>query len=309
MAAVASHIGILNGGEEPARQPLGAAGRSLSPPGEARRLSLSAGDVDCTVVGAGPPVVFLHPLLASALHWRKVVPAVAAGGFQCITPTLPLGAHTTAMHDGTDLSPPAVAELAVEVVESLEVGPVTLVGNDSGGALAQMVAAAHPALVDRLVLTSCDALEDFFPPLFRYLSWGARLPGFAATVGQALRVRPLRHTPLTFGWLAKRGVPHDVVDDYARPFLSDPGVRRDVVSFVRAVDNRYTLDAAERLRSFGKPILLAWAREDRVFKPALAQRLAAMWPDATLQWIDDSYAFTPEDQPEELARLVVEFMT
>lgn len=278
-------------------------------PGTSRSVSVGAGEVECAVLGEGPPVVFLHPLLASALHWRKVVPPVAAAGFRCVTPTLPLGAHQTAMRPGADLSPPAVAEMVHEILTAMDLGPVTLVGNDSGGAIAQILTATRPAAVARLVLTGCDALEHFFPPVFRYLSWGARIPGFAPAVGQVLRVRALRHTPLTFGWLAKHRVPHQVIDSYARPFLRDAAVRRDVIGFVRGVDSRDTCDAAERLQAFGKPVLIAWAREDRVFSPKLAERLAAMIPGATLRWIDDSYAFTPEDQPEVLAGLIVEFLT
>ena len=275
--------------------------------GELRRVDVSAGELDCAVLGDGPPIVFLHPLLASAQHWRKVVPVVAAGGFRCVSPTLPLGAHRTPMRSDADLSPPAVAGMVLELITELDLGPVTLVGNDSGGALTQMVAARRPAVVDRLVLTSCDALEHFFPPMFRYLHWGARVPGFAAAVGQVLRVRALRHTPLTFGWLAKHGVPHEIIDGYAEPFLRDARIRRDVVKFVRGVGSYHTCAAAERLRSFPRPALIAWAREDRVFAPALAQRLADLMPNATLRWIDDSYAFTPEDQPEVLAELIVEF--
>ena len=276
--------------------------------GPVRRVTVTAGEVDCAVRGDGPPVVFLHPLLASGLHWRKVVPQVADAGFRCVSPTLPLGAHRTAMRAGADVTPPAVAEMVAEMITSLDLGAVTLVGNDSGGALAQMVAAEHPDLVARLVLTSCDALEHFFPPVFRYLSWGARLPGFPVAIGQVLRVRALRHTPLTFGWVAKHGVPHEVIDTYAQPFLRDPGVRRDVVAFVRGVNSDLTCAAADQLRSFPKPVLIAWAREDRVFAPELARRLADLMPDATLRWIDDSYAFTPEDQPEVLADLVIDFL-
>lgn len=280
---------------------------ATEPLGDTRQVTVTAGQLDCAVRGDGPPILFLHPLLASALHWRKVVPLVADAGFRCVAPTLPLGAHRTAMRDGADLTPPGVATMVVEIIEALELGAVTLVGNDSGGALAQMVTVKHPDVVDRLVLTSCDALEDFFPPLFRYLSLGARIPGFAPIVGQVLRVRALRHTPPAFGWLAKRGVPHDVIDAYAEPFLTNAGVRRDAVAFVRGVSNRHTCEAAERLRSFPRPVLIAWAREDRVFKPAVAERLAEMWPSATLAWIDDAYAFTPEDQPEVLARLINDF--
>ena len=156
--------------------------------GAPERVTLPAGDIEYATQGQGPPVVFLHPLLASATHWRKVVPPVAAAGFRCVTPTLPRGAHQVAMRADADLAPPAVAELVAEFVAALELGPVTLVGNDSGGAIAQILTAAHPDMVDRLVLTGCDLLEDFFPPIFRYLSWGARVPGFGASVGQVLRV-------------------------------------------------------------------------------------------------------------------------
>jgi pimeloyl-ACP methyl ester carboxylesterase len=259
------------------------------------------------MAGQGAPVVFLHPLLASGLHWRKVVPPVAAAEFRCYTPTLPLGAHDLPMRPDADLAPVAMADLAAEFIRAMDVGPVTLVGNDSGGALTQIVATRHPDLVARAVLTSCDAFEDFFPPLFRYLSWGARVPGFAVAVGQSLRVRALRHTPLTFGWLAKHKIDHAVIDAYARPFLADAAVRRDVVKFIRGVDRKITLDAAEQLRTFDKPVLLAWAREDKVFAPSLATRLAEVLPDARLAWIDDAYAFTPEDQPEVLARLIIDF--
>lgn len=276
--------------------------------GEVRRLTVTAGALDYEELGDGPPIVFLHPLLASSLHWRKVMPLVAGAGFRCIAPTLPLGAHATPMRPGVDLGPPAVGEMVAEVLATLDLGPVTLVGNDSGGAIAQILTAARPDVVERLVLTNCDAFEHFFPPLFRYLTWGARIPGFAATMGQSLRIRALRHTPLTFGWLAKHRVPHDVIDAYCAPFLREAGVRADVVGFLRGVDKRDTCQAAERLRSFDKPVLLAWAREDRVFAPALAQRLAALLPQPTLRWIDDSYAFTPEDQPAVLADHIIGFL-
>lgn len=270
-------------------------------------VELSAGIIAYGDVGQGPPVVFLHPLLASAEHWRKVAPPVAAGGLRCLTPTLPLGAHATAMRPGADCSPLGLAGLVVEFVTALELGPVVLVGNDTGGALCQLIAAHHPEVVDRVVLTSCDALEYFFPPLFRYLTWAAAVPGFPYVVGQSLRLRGLRRLPITFGWLAKRPIPDDVLDAYAAPFLRDAGVRRDVVTFLRTVDNRLTCEAAERLRSFDRPVLLAWAREDRVFPLSLAERLHDLLPNATLDPIDDSYAFTPEDQPEVLARMIVEF--
>ena len=280
-----------------------------TPLGPGFSLQVDAGEIAYRDIGEGPPVVFLHPLLTSGWHWRKVVPLVAAEGFRCITPTLPLGAHAVAMRPGANLSPAGMTSLVAEFIAGLEVGPVTVVGNDTGGALAQLLAASRPELVSRVVLTSCDALEYFFPPLFRYLKWAAFIPGFPYAVGQSLRVKALRRLPITFGWLAKRPIPDDVLDGYAAPFLEDAAIRRDVVAFLRGVDNALTCQAAETLRSVDIPVLLAWAREDKVFPFRLAERLETLLPNATLRPIEDSYAFTAEDQPEALARLIVEFCT
>ena len=77
---------------------------------------------------------------------------------------------------------------------------------------------------------------------------------------------------------------------------------------LRSIDKRHTLEAAERLRSFDKPVLLAWAAEDRVFPLADAERLASILPNARLKPIEGSYSFVPEDQPEALAALIAEFL-
>jgi pimeloyl-ACP methyl ester carboxylesterase len=124
---------------------------------------------------------------------------------------------------------------------------------------------------------------------------------------QAMRIDALRRLPGGYGLLAKRPIEPAVLEAYVRPFLTDSHVRRDAVAFLRGIDERYTLEAAEQLRHFRKPVLLAWAREDRVFPWAQAERLAAVFPDARLEPIDDSYTMISEDQPERLAHLIEKF--
>jgi len=86
------------------------------------------------------------------------------------------------------------------------------------------------------------------------------------------------------------------------------GVRRDVKKLFRTAHNRYTLEAAERLRSFDRPALIAWAPEDNFFPEGDARRLAQVLPNARLEWIEDSYIFSPEDQPARVAELIGSFM-
>jgi pimeloyl-ACP methyl ester carboxylesterase len=272
-----------------------------------RRVELAAGPIHYREWGSGPIIVFVHGLLVNGGLWRKVAPPLAES-HRCIVPELPLGSHPEAMKPDADLSPPGLARLIVDFLEALDLDDVTLVANDTGGALSQLVVTSHPQRIGRLVLTPCDAYDNFLPPMFRPLQWAARVPGGLLGFATPLRLAPLRRLPMAFGWLAKRPIDRDASDSYVRPALTDREVRRDVVKVLRGISSRYTLDAAARFSTFTRPVLLAWAREDRFFPLEHARRMAASFPDARLVEIDDSYSFVPEDQPERLATLIAEFV-
>jgi pimeloyl-ACP methyl ester carboxylesterase len=206
-----------------------------------------------------------------------------------------------------DLTPPALARLIVDFVDALGLDAPTIVANDTGGALTQIAAANHGDRLGRLVLTSCDAFEHFFPLMFRYLRVMALVPGSLALLARAARLRPVRRGPMAFGWLMRQDPPQEILDSWSEP-LADRAIRRDVAKVLRGVDKRHTLEAAERLGSFDKPVLLAWAAAAKVFPLSDAQRLASIFPNARLRTIQDSYSFVPEDQPEELAALIAEFV-
>jgi pimeloyl-ACP methyl ester carboxylesterase len=194
-----------------------------------------------------------------------------------------------------------------EVIERLELDNVTLVGNDTGGELCQMVVTSRPDHIGRLVLTSCDYRDNFPPKLFRFLKVLGRAPVLAVLALAPMRWRLLRRLPIGFGWLAKRPIEPAAEDTYLLHALTNPAVRADLSRFIRSMDPCYTNEAADRLGKFAKPLLIAWSRHDRVFPPAHARQLAAELPAAQLAWIDDSYAFSPEDQPQMLAELIANF--
>jgi pimeloyl-ACP methyl ester carboxylesterase len=270
-------------------------------------IELTAGTVRYRDTGDGPPIVFVHGLLVDGTLWRKVTPQLERS-FRCIVPDLPLGSHTVAMKPGADLSPPGLARLIGELIEKLDLNQVTLVANDTGGALTQILLANGPTdRVARVVLTPSDAFDNFFPPLFRPLQYLAKVPGAVNGVIQSLRAPALRRLPLAYGWLAKRRIPNDVTAAWVRPCQTDKGVRRDTAKLLKGVSSRYTQEAAERLPQFDRPVLLAWAPEDRFFPLEHARRLAELFPDARIEEVPDSWTFVPEDQPERLARLVEEF--
>jgi pimeloyl-ACP methyl ester carboxylesterase len=271
-------------------------------------VALSAGEICYREEGRGRPIVFVHGLFTNGTLWRKVIAGLPRERLRCISPDLPLGSHVKAMRAGADLSPTGVAMLLAEFLRSLDLQDVTLVASDTGGAIAQLLLAEQPDRVARLVLTPCDAFENFFPPLFRPLQYAARSSIMLNAVIQPLRIRVLRRLPLAFGWLAKHPIPAAVTDGWLNPFLIDPAVRNDTAKFIRAVDSRALLAATDRLSAFDRPVLIAWASEDRVFPLEHARRLASIFPSAELTEVSDSYTFISEDQPARLARLIAGFV-
>jgi len=257
--------------------------------------------------GDGPPVLFVHGVLVNGDLWRGVAPRVADSGFRCITPDLPLGSHELPMNRDADLTPPALASLVVELIDRLELEKPVVVANDTGGALTQIAMAEHGEKLGPVVLTSCDAFEHFFPPLFRYLSVAARLPGSALMLGQTMRLKFVQRSPIAFGWLTRDAVPPEYMASYGGPLLRSAGVRRDVTKVLRGINRRHTLAAAKKLPNFEQPVLLAWGDDGRVFPVEDARRLEEILPNARLEIVEDSYAFVPEDQPERLAQLIADF--
>jgi pimeloyl-ACP methyl ester carboxylesterase len=276
--------------------------------GPAAEISLPAGRVQYFSRGRGAPIVFCHGWLANANLWREVI-ALLADDFRCIALDLPLGSHRVAMDEHADLSPVGCGELIAGALEALDLTDVTLVGNDSGGAYSQIAAAAHPRRVARLALNSCETPYDEFPPApFDGLPTAAADPATLGTLLEALRDRAVRATPPAYGLLIKHPLAERVGDSYALPCIEDDAILRDTSKVMRSAASAPVHAAgAQLISSWGKPVLLAWSPEDRVFPPANAERYAGELADARVDWIADAYSFTPEDQPAALAQALAGF--
>jgi len=273
-------------------------------------IELSAGSVEYTDTGgAGPVLVLLHGLMMDATLWDEVIADLSAD-YRCVAPTLPLGAHRRPMRASADLSLPAVAQLVAEFLDRLDLTDVTLVGNDTGGALVQLLMAANTARVSRAVLVSCDAFDNFPPGLTgRTLVLSGMLPpALFGLFMQQLRLRMMRRLPIAFGWLTRRG--DAATARWLRPVQTQPAIRRDTVTVLRSVaaNRRLLVDAAQKLADFDHPVLVVWAADDRVMPPEHGRRLAGLLPQGRLVDIPDSYTLMPLDQPGELAAAIREFI-
>jgi pimeloyl-ACP methyl ester carboxylesterase len=269
------------------------------------QIDLTAGTVDYLDTGGdGPPLVLLHGLLMDASLWDGVI-AELSRDHRCIAPTLPLGAHRHAMRDDADLSLPGVAALVAELLERLGLEGVTVIGNDTGGALAQLLVRDHPARLGAVVLVSCEAFDNLPPGLTgrTVVRTGELPPALFGLAMAQMRLKPFRRLPLAFGWLTRRG------DAATARWARQVTHRRDAVKVLRAIGARPGLleEAAEALPGFDRPALVVWASEDRVMPPEHGRRLAELLPRAELVEIDDSYTLIPLDRPDRLAAAIRDF--
>jgi pimeloyl-ACP methyl ester carboxylesterase len=272
--------------------------------GEERQVELPQGTIHYRERGDGPPIVFVHGLLVNGDLWRKVVPRLA-DSYRCITPDWPLGSHSTPVRADADLTPTGMAQLIADFLSALELEGVTLVGNDTGTALCQIVATEHPERLGRLVLTSGDAFKNFPPRAFKGLIPLGYAPPAIWLVEKALRPRWARRAG--FKPLARTLKDPAIFESYLGP-ASDRAIRRDMARFLRAMRARYAVQAAEKLPHLKIPALIVWADGAPFFPNKHAERLAELIPDARIEYIDDSLAFVSEDQPERTADTIAAFL-
>jgi len=276
-------------------------------------VDLSAGTIEYEDTGTpsadAPTYVFVHGLVMDGTLWRHVV-ANLRDGARCVVPTLPLGGHRRPMRADADLSLRGQARLIAELLDRLDLHDVTLVFNDFN-CVPLLLQEGLDGRVGRLVLSSCETVDNYPPGLpGKMAGLSAKLPGGVFMAMQPMRIRPFRRTPIAFGWMSKRAIPDAVMDGWLAPVLGQKEVRRDLAKYAggtkQGLRDLQAADAA--LGACRKPVLVAWAAEDRVMPPAAGRRLAASFPDSRLVEIRDSYTLIPEDQPGVLAQAIRTFV-
>ncbi len=270
-------------------------------------LELTAGTIEYEdTAGDGPVLVLLGGLAMDGSVWDPLV-ADLRRDHRCVVPTLPLGGHRKAMRPDADLSLGGFARMVAELLERLDLSDVTLVQNDHAAAL--VLAGQNPARVARLVISPCEAFDNYPPGLpGKNIRLTAMVPGGIFASMQAMRLRSLRRLPIAFGWMSKRPLPDELLDRWLAPLQTQRGVRRDLRKYVTGARRGQMLEVCERLRNFERPALIVWTPEDRVQRPEHGRRLAALLPDARLVEISDSYTLVMRDQPEAFARAIREFV-
>ena len=271
-------------------------------------VDLSIATIDYRVFGPdspdAPTAVFVHGFLVHGALWDSVAERLAAAGIRCIVPDWPLGSHRTPAHPDVELSPTTVARAVLQLLDVLDLHDVTLVGNDSGGAICQLAIKGDHHRIGGLVLTNCDAFEHFPPAFFVPLFIAARFRAAVWLVVQTTRLRFLRHSPLAYGRLLRRPRPADLTRGWVQPAIDDRRIRRDITRFARGVERTELVDSPSWLATFDKPARLVWGTRDGCFTIADGRRLAEVLPQAELEEVADATTFVSIDRPDAVASAV-----
>ena len=279
-----------------------------------RFADVKSGRIAYVEQGTGPVALFVHGVPLNGYHWRHVIEKVRHRR-RCIAIDL-MGLGYSEIAPAKDVSFAAQARMIAEVIDALGIDRIDLVGNDSGGAVAQIFAANCPERLRSLVLTNCDVHDGWPPPQVLPLMERAR-NGTLAVVFQPLldhpdlaRARFARgeSVPMFRSFSDPSVLTDETIWVYLQPLLSSP---RRIAAFERywlAFDNAQTVAIYESLKRLKAPTLIVWGLADIFFDVKWAYWLKDTIPGATrLIEVPDGRLFFPEDRAASLIEPLLSF--
>lgn len=262
------------------------------------------GEVAYTDQGDGPPAVFVHGVFMNSTMWQRAIVELSDVR-RCVAVDLP--AHgSTVVPDDVDLRLPAIAEAVESFCEALDLGPVDLVGNDTGGAVCQVLAARHPERLRTLALTNCDTQGNLPPANFAQAVALAKEGQLAPLLQQMASDPDIARTPLGIGVGYER--PDELSDEHVDALLGvfrGEGRARMLERCIAAMDEADLAAVEPQLRALRVPTLIAWGTADVFFEPSWAEWLRQTIPGARdVAYVDGAKLFWPDERGPELASLL-----
>ena len=262
-----------------------------------------SGRISYTEQGAGPVALFVHGVLLNGHLWRHQL-ADLSDIRRCIAVDL-LAHGDTETGPDQDVSVTANAKMIEEFLDALRIKRVDLVGNDSGGGIAQIFAATHPERIRSLTLTDCDAHDNWPPDAFKPFLAMAAAGGLRGTLEAMLADKSIYRSEQALGpaYQHPERVSDDSIETYLRPLIRTEQRTRDLQRFLAAFDNRHTTAVEDRLKALDAPTLIVWGTDDVYFDVKWSQWLADNIPGTRRRIeLQNARVFFPEERCTEFNR-------
>lgn len=260
--------------------------------------------------GEGPAALFFHGAFLNGYQWRDVIERGAASR-RCVAFDN-LGHGHTEVAAGQAVDFDAQAEAAAALLDALGEERADVVGNDSGGGIAQVFAARYPQRVRSLFLTNSDVYTNSPPALFRPTMEAIRAAGGESVCRALLSDLRLARSRRGFGLAYERpeSLSQETVAMYLAPLVASPERAAGFERFVLSLAPRHTVTIAGALRRLEAPALIAWATDDPFFELKWGYWLAGALPGARpVVEIRGARLFWPEERPDQLGDLLLDLWT
>jgi pimeloyl-ACP methyl ester carboxylesterase len=270
-------------------------------------VQIASGRISFTEQGSGPVALFVHGVLLNSYLWRHQLADLCDIRRNIAVDLLAHG--DTEVAPDQDLSVTANAKMLKQFLDALDIDRVDLVGNDSGGGIAQIFAALYPERLRSLTLTDCDAHDNWPPEAFKPFLAMAAAGGLRDTLDAILADKSIYRSPQALGpaYEHPERVSDQVIDRYLRPFVSSQQRTRDLERFLAAFNNEHTLAVEGRLKALQAPTLIVWGTDDVYFDVKWSHWLADNIP-GTRRRVEFKGArlFFPEERWQQFGREVRE---
>jgi pimeloyl-ACP methyl ester carboxylesterase len=265
-----------------------------------RSVSVSSGRLSCIDVGAGPVTLFLHGLGTSSFLWRHIIEAFA-GQRRCVAIDLPGHGHSP-IHETGDLSLGRLADLVEEVCQALDLNNIDLVGNDTGGAIAQVFAAKRPGRLHTLTLTNCEAHDNLPPETLRpmvELAEAGDLAPLASRLAADLDLARAGAYGAAFEHPAS--VSDSTLSEYIQPVFGTPEAARHFERLLVSLDAADLVRIEPELERLDVPTMVVWGTGDQNFDLRWAYWLRDTIPGVReVIEVDGAKLFFPDERPDDL---------
>ena len=267
------------------------------------QVKTSSGSIAYAEQGEGPVALFVHGVLLNNHLWRHQLSHLSDIR-RCIAPDL-LAHGATEGTPGGDVSVTANARMLKEFLDALSIDKVDLVGNDSGGGIAQIFAANYPERVRSLTLTDCDAHDNWPPEAFKPFLAMAAAGGLKDTLNAMLADTGIYRSEAALGpaYEEPARVTDADIETYLRPLVRSETRLKDFERFLAAFDNKHTLAIEAQLKRVTAPTLIVWGTDDVYFDVKWARWLASIIPGTKRKVeLTGARIFFPEERWQEFNR-------
>jgi pimeloyl-ACP methyl ester carboxylesterase len=252
----------------------------------------------------GTAVILIHGFGTSSFLWRNVAPAISDAGHTAYAIDM-FGHGESDRPVDSDFGIAAQAEYLDAAMTALRVARGIIVGVDIGGAVALRLAATRPERVEKLVLINTPAFDEIPTRDITKMQRSTAKFAFRTTRGV------LGAAPLIEGVLKgsvsdpDTKMPVKLIARYLAPFAG-----RDGVNHLLAIASSINADDLEDvdIKTIHVPALVVWGEEDQWVDSKMADRLVNALPDGRLVRIPGIGRLVPEENPEQMSTLLLDFM-